>query len=62
MHHLINEGIEKKKGLGRKALLKRKFETSNRGLKDGYWHPPEVRHQDLSKYHIRQEHELPKRD
>lgn len=59
---MVNEGTEKvTHGLGRKKILIRMFEKRP-GLKDGWWHPPEIRHKDQSKYHIRSEEQLPKKD
>lgn len=62
MHHYINEGSHKQKGMGKKLVTLRQFETRRRGLRDGMWHPPEMRYKDLTKYYLRDDHELPKRD
>ena len=36
--------------------------STRKGLKDGYWHPPELRHKDLTKWLLRTDDMMPKRD
>jgi len=49
VHSLYHHGVKKEK-INPDDHYFDKFWEKKKGLKDGYWHPPDVRHKDLTKY------------